>query len=421
VLHALAERPRPVKIEAPWPTPANLATLLDRAGITDLDPERLFAVGFEKPQRLFTEMVRAVSPPEIADGMVGPEGPVVAALPSTSVNAESSIAPDGRAVIVVNQGVEAFLYNFMRVFATELRFTDEQNAVPLDRDQKIRLLTQLMDWANTPMTVPRMHTFDATAHQREFASQVTTEAARFVVAHEFAHVFLHHHASAGRREANINGHRVEVSDPSWEQEYAADRSAMNMMMEMSVRGALRGDFPFAAVELLFQATGLLEELADLPNSGTHPPAADRLRALRADLEQSDATEQTRLGLTQVARWLEVELDKVRDPVLDAARRGHVETRQLVEQLLVDCTTAAIPDYERFAAGIEPLLNERPSATLAAMRDELHRMHDLSPISSAERPDSPPFKRWRLAFNFALAVPPYLRVALDADEFLDRLV
>lgn len=228
-----------------------------------------------------------------ASGIALPCPVYVGQYPALSFNAHARMV-DGGALILVNLGFQALVYEIMSAFSLSVQsgtrqhngaFSREVPKEDFSRQEKVAydaLADALLAYVNSrapsrPELLPEML---ATAEdwRTKIVQHQCMAVVRFAVAHEFGHVLASH----------LNA-RLELWEPrGWHQELEADQLGALLLLnhmekcsqpERSVVAS--GPFLFFAVDHLI--TRVRNEIVGIPHrmgSKSHPPSDERAAALR---------------------------------------------------------------------------------------------------------------------------------------------
>ena len=324
----------------------------------------------------------------------------------TSIDAQRTIAPDGRHVVFINAGFVLFIYNFMRIIGAQMSFSDApSHGAPPSREEAARRVSELLDWCTGPLELPRIRTFPITRDQMRNASDLASAAEYFIVAHELGHE-LAGHQPVGAQEVVIDDEHLMGMRLSWEQELEADAIALVLHIASARRaGSDLNPQIYTGLELLFHALSLIEAFGAAGLSESHPPSAMRRQTLRAELERLHPDYRQYLEYAEAA---EQRLDAWRPLIEDGARARQSAVAARFDRLL------RLPPGPEVTAELDSLMQEYPTATIARVRSEIEAFFAGS--GGDQRLSR---NRGRVLGYVVLGGHPALQQALGVDALLEQ--
>jgi hypothetical protein len=209
-----------------------------------------------------------------------------------SMNASSFVAPNGGSVVLIDPRLIAFYYKLARVLTTRMRFADaDLKEFPLAESAELaREILEALIATGDPVG----RDYFVEPSRIAFASRLATCAERFIVGHELSHHLLGHSADPGSVAA-VPQLDLAAIEWNWDQEYAADRFALVVLLTAGrpPTGPLDGhevSWGLAGVNLAMSAIALLEDYREkvtrIPQTAiSHPPTQGRIDRLRVHLEE----------------------------------------------------------------------------------------------------------------------------------------
>lgn len=267
-----------------------------------------------KGDALFTQRMHTLLehfPPELRKRLLDERNCAIGRVWTRDVNAHALRAGNGGWLIVVNEGLVAFVYKFLRALIIRMRWRDAELGVPPGGPTVYgaNMIAIIVDWYKTTGFAAGPD-FPVTAEQMHSASLFATGAENFVIAHELAHQVLDHPARAPRSML-VNATEVEAAATSPADEHEADTWGLRFILD-SLQGQEGSAFAiaYAGVEAFFLAASVLEEYVGRPRCDTHPPADERLAEVRAFASEIVSGEDL-ASLTRLSDELNVWVDDVR--------------------------------------------------------------------------------------------------------------
>jgi tetratricopeptide (TPR) repeat protein len=247
----------------------------------------------------------------------------VGELPIESVNAESIIAPNGGWVVVVRNGLFAFIYELARILSTRFVAVDREGKRPFaealtDMQVTSSLLREFFT-RFASIGVPRGRDFPIAPPQMMIANGLAMAAERFVICHEIGHLSLGHlKQSATKAWRSDDGLEFRFVQKNWEEEFAADRTGTNILLRSASSNEDKLT-AYAGVELFLQMCTVLEDMQQFKGSWTHPPTRQRLNNIRAHGKSLCADSTSYDAIMQRPLVLESMIERARADLLNA---GH---------------------------------------------------------------------------------------------------
>jgi len=264
----------------------------------------------------------------------------------------------GQFVVVLHSGLFAFLYRIARPLASTVFRSTADAGAGIDRPELARVIAEVFWWLQKTGDSfgPQ---YEVTLGQKFIANLLATGAERFLLAHELGHVLF------------AMGVQTEVEGAEWPgdsiEEHVADMAGLYLSLSpyKDVRGEtdqLRLMLAYAGAELALQIWGVMERVGLDFVDGVHPPASQRVDALRHSLREWCETDEIFEAIVMAAKVIERMFDEVCEIIAepgDHAATFEMEAEVLVGEfraLLDRCTTALVPDYSTFYTEAPALLS-----------------------------------------------------------------
>jgi hypothetical protein len=272
-------------------------------------------------------------------------------------NAYATPLGNSQFAVVFNTGLKSFVYRVTRALATRMAINDEDTVV--DFDETCRIIADIFFWLREAGCACGP-SYEITDTQVLFGHVFAVHAESFFLAHELGHVFI------GLRDGS---ERRASSRDAWKEEFEADEFALVMCVAGS-----RGNDPMDSAGMAYAGAHIaLHIFAGLERVGvefekTHPPAADRLQAIRDLLRGMCANEETHAKVIEMASTIDAVFDNILGRIADPdyeqfLERAAHQVMQELESLLDQCTGDLVPDYVTFKSRCFPLFNRLHSAQL----------------------------------------------------------
>lgn len=327
----------------------------------------------ERTSRLYREIIDWLPPPPVGDKTVFfPPLVYVLGVPANWTDAHSSRV-DGATVIMFGLGLVALIYGFTRALSTLFVIRgDEQRTPVAGRDDVARWIAYQLDWTSSVAGRPASLIFDPTGEQKAAASDLASEAERFVLCHELSHMLAGHLDRAAAGTLAGGGVAMQIAAPSLEEEFEADAMAFRMIMRASSDGDLDFNKAYGSITLLLRAVDLLEKFGGSSDVDTHPPGLERLRRLQGMVRGAPA-EAVNLAL-QLNRMI----DDLAPQVIaltptaaaeDGSTRGAKAAGDFAE--LIAQASSANASQALVGQALQ-ILDRQPSVILKLLHDELWR-------------------------------------------------
>ena len=323
--------------------------------------------------------------PEMREFLRDERAVLAAAHDVGDLNARTLAAENGGWLIVFNQGLVTFIYKAARSMATRIQFAPSNATDPIDLsgalslEQVADLFISMFEWYRV-VGVPFGPDFPIRDEQLRFASRLTAESEKFILAHEVAHHVLGH-TRAGTRSLSVSDTVVQELDVDRRDELDADALAIRMALEsISSSDGVSASHAYAGAELVFQVMTLFEEYDKTPEVSSHPPARERLDHLRTallDVADARSVPIVRDLADAIADFMAI----LKPYVLDPERREQLMARQHeFEELLrplVDRFAPIRPRHRGFADAVRDLeLQFLPEVLEGGLADEICRNQRL---------------------------------------------
>jgi hypothetical protein len=267
-----------------------------------------------------------------------PEMPLLAALPTGTINARTHLAPRATRPLVIFDE-DMLLFGDLLAGALALA------AVPRDqgRDDKeagrwmAKAIFSYLTVGHMTILRPR----ELSGAVRTYAAQLFSGLQLFVVGHEFAHIMAGHLTNAPRRTPPTN----EANVISWghRQEFEADFVGAQLATRAMLTDGVRPVMAYAGTCLYFRLMDVLRRAVSVLSSGapgspgpatpTHPSSADRWTILYSMVPGVFDDMDTVLEVQQsLFEWEEI-IAGLERPCTAALKRAHADGVRPLERLL----------------------------------------------------------------------------------------
>lgn len=273
----------------------------------------------------------------------------VATLPMPDLHAGQWNSANKR-IIVLNEGLIAFNYVFVRALSTLITWAKKPVPTALRKDASL-WIARLLDQAASPRTSAVVGTFPAHKNQIRWAEQVATVGECVLFGHELAHF------AWGEQLAS---EEVPEDERGWTIEFVADILGLKAVEAFTLKHTVQPTVGLLAAELLFRALDLITVFKGKPADSTHPPPRLRINMLRDYIEK-------------------------REPGIEWQRTEVGQYESMVDDLAKDALTLALE--EQTSVGIK-------------ITELLHRFSTGPDLASLE---PAPFRQKALAFLDVSAV------------------
>ena len=272
---------------------------------------------------------------------------------------------DGPAyAIVFNTGLQQFLYRVTRVLSTRFHPQGSDAASQgLSFEDSCRILTDVFFWFRETGRAFGPD-YPVTKQQVIIASMLATAAERFFLAHELGHVLNDLGAVASKVPS-------EQREAAWADEANADQFALFVVISAGNRESptIPLEICYAGAEIALSTFSGLEMLG-VEFEDTHPPAQERLNAVRGYVRNSCADNTSFERMTAMSRPLDVLfsriVDQLRAPDWESfLERASADVMKELDRLLDQCTGGVVPDYYTFQASVPKLFDRLSTHRLYA--------------------------------------------------------
>lgn len=281
----------------------------------------------------------------------------------------------------VGRGAPSLLYCIARLIASRTILGDAAVGSPygtLDEapdDGMVERLNRALFWYSLAPGTGVHQDFPITAEQALFGGMLTEEALTFLFCHEIAHGLLET-TEGGAQDPDIDLAPDLAHLPSaWRAEFMADRLGLRLALGGRPHRWRNGDM-LAAAYAGFELSLLLQREwerytahhRNQPYSAeTHPPAADRLDALRANMAFHVGNESVgRVIATAeaVSALFISQLDNAltEDSAWERRQRDQIRIER-IHELADECSSDIVPDYYNFIEPAKQILRETESFVL----------------------------------------------------------
>jgi hypothetical protein len=326
-------------------------------------------------------------PPELAAPL---RAVPVGTLPRMVVNAETMLAPDGTAIVVVASGLWSLLFETGGWCAAATPFVVEVGAETAPAEATIdtaavNILRWVMFHHSGDLGSWDPATFQSRYEvRRNMIGGLWQNAFNFVLGHEYAHGELGHldnpRLTTRRLAPDVDG-GPEAVDFTAEMELAADVRAAELAFAFAETSHPEWlTITMAGVELALQMLALRETLFSPPTAaGSHPPSAQRLDVVHAAI-----TARYGAGLVDTVGGLAEIFERTAAlgrPAVAAER--FVEAHRLGELGRADEEIAAYEDLAaRLADTADPVLREFAARAVVAIAARRAARHETDAAASA---------------------------------------
>jgi hypothetical protein len=237
-----------------------------------------------------------------------------------SANAHFTIVEPGHYAITFHTGLRTFVYRMARPIAAQLMRADEQ-PVAFSVADLARVIAEIIWWyekteASTGPIYP------ISQQQLRLATQLSTFAEAFFIAHEFGHV---HADQTVDWRSEAPAHELDTAE-----ELFADATALRALMATNHRarvGLEQSALAYAGAELGLRLWYSMECLEVSLVDDVHPPGARRIAHLRAALRSFCGDEEEYKRLLALPAQLERLFEEVLQIVLDKDERAAAFRRE----------------------------------------------------------------------------------------------
>ncbi len=288
--------------------------------------------------------------------------------------------------VVLHSGLVHFLYRVIRALCTRVtvvRSGQPDPAATVDLHETARIIAEIYWWYEATGQVYGP-SYPILPYQRDFACLLSSAAEQFYLAHEFGHIVLlegrEGQKTKVRNEDLLLSPDQQAQSSAHDDEFLADRFALATVLGMFCRK--QSDRPrdlemaYAGAEVAFQVYRGLEALG-VKFEDTHPPAKERLAAIRAAIHEIDVSEELKQRLTQLSNQFEDVFERVLELIRNPADHeafylaAATEVSSKLESLLGECCKGPIPAYHHFLERVPMILNSGYSHVL------LERIADIA--------------------------------------------
>lgn len=236
---------------------------------------------------------------------------VFGSLPVGRLNAVAIKVPSGKGIVVaLNQGTVPFLIEMssaMAFFFTTTRINgnaawalksvtgdidnDISIAIKEDKRGHYEFIESLFAFFGIGVKIKDSkisETRDTRAKALHTLARVLAdEAIMFIVAHEYAHVFLEHMSRRAETETFfLSNMRVEKIKRNWDQELEADNFGCQVVMSHFLSHGQPIPTSYAGIDLFFSSLEAIERIIGRHSSESHPSASIRRDHLRKLIRQT---------------------------------------------------------------------------------------------------------------------------------------
>lgn len=292
--------------------------------------------------------------------------------------------------ILFHDGLQRFLYRVTRVLSTRFQPTGtDDSAESVSFEESCRILSDVFFWYRETGRAAGPD-YPVTTFQLTIASTLATEAESFFLAHELGHVFN-----------DLRAYATEATpaerDAAWGNEFDADRFALTVLINSRNQegSVVPVEFCYAGAEIALSTFGGLEALG-VDFGTSHPPAQERLNAIRQHIRESCTTDSSHERITTLSRPLDLVFQRIISQLsapdwesfLDRAAADVVAE---LDRLLIQCTGGFVPDYVTFKMTMPQLfdklsshrLYERVASAAADFTRHMKLMHENAEDSAKQ--------------------------------------
>lgn len=271
-----------------------------------------------------------------------------------TANAYLKPMADGDFAVLFHSGLSRFIYRIARPLATGLTVDDQSpRNEAFDLPELARVIAEVFWWyQETGLAFGP--SYDIRAEDILLASALTTYSESFLLAHELGHVY-----------ASQTDEWRQGCDPASEllrEEHVADAVGVLTLLKAEMGPHPRAlPVAYAGAELALQIWQLMESVGMSFVDGTHPPAADRVRHLRAFVRKNCASEDAFAALLSLALKIDGVFTRVGQVLLDpgehdaAFERAASSVTEAALKLVRRCTGEMVPNYSTFYVEFPRLL------------------------------------------------------------------
>lgn len=219
--------------------------------------------------------------------------------PTTFFNAQSRVVGESR-LLLINEGLVHLIFGLSEIYGLSVDLVDPnkprpESGVSLSKEESVEgLATLIYSYLFSEQGVPETAYPMIGGVQGHWIIYLCQTIIKFVVAHEYGHLYANHLTTAEIRESSSNGDGFNIIRKDWQQEYEADIFAMRLMLPPSKRNLDSFEKHFdASTQLVgplafFQLQKLIESTQELLNDNDigsivitdHPPAETRTEKIR---------------------------------------------------------------------------------------------------------------------------------------------
>ncbi|MXN80135.1 hypothetical protein GR157_36155 [Burkholderia sp. 4701] len=328
-------------------------------------------------------------------------------------------------VVVLHSGLFAFLYRVARPLASAVFRSTADAGAGIDTPELARIIAEVFWWQQETGDSFGPE-YEVTLGQKQLANILAMRAERFLLAHELGHVLF---AMGMMSEVEL----AERLGDSME-EHFADVTALYLSLNACNEGGGGADqmwltLTYAGAELALQIWGVMQQIGLDFVDGVHPPALQRIAALRSSLREWCETDETFEAIAMAAKVIERTFHEVGQIIVqpgDHAATFETEADSLVvefRRLLDSCSNALVPDYSTFYTEAPALLSRGyPESVLQRVFVDVvdgfkeAMSQDLGGTDKAEVIKR--FSQYKLLFGLAEHMPAPAKLVYQAA--LDRI-
>lgn len=283
---------------------------------------------------------------------------VVGEIGSIVPNAHVTRLDADQFVVVLHSGLFAFLYRIARPLASAVFRSTADAGAGIDTPELARIIAEVFWWLQKTGDSFGPE-YKITLGQKHLANILAMRAERFLLAHELGHVLF-----AMKVMSDVE--HIERLDDSME-EHFADITGLYLSLNASTGEREEADqmwltLTYAGAELALQVWHLMNRIGLDFVDGVHPPASQRIAAMRSSLREWCETNDTFEAILMAATVIERAFNEVGKIIVQPGNHAatfETEAESLVDEfrcLLDKCSKTRTPDYSTFYTEASELLS-----------------------------------------------------------------